>query len=390
MSPNQTRKPKKSREEETMPEADVPFEEENFEETAPEDPESVDHPSGENGAINEDEEVFETSPELRDSGLGAGFVMPEEQDSGLGAGFVVTEEELEALPGLPAEDVALPPQESVTGMPLFDDSVFHDPGPGRQPPPPVGTLTADEKLVGLLVTDARIQALWDRADSLVNHIDQRITSVDAASELLDQLMDAKSLLLEKRANFEEAERRVNEVSFRVEYICSIQHEAPNSARFVLLYESAWGLVFFVAAIYFIVMYFQGVQSGWFTAESLQDQRFLNLSDMFVALGAVLTGGLGGVLGALYALWNYVSKQTFDPAYRFWYYVQPIMGMPIGVFIFLFIMVGFNVTAGSVEVAVGNPFLVYLLALIAGFQQNVVYSIVRQVLRLFKIETEEKK
>ncbi|NJN45099.1 MAG: hypothetical protein HC806_10540 [Anaerolineae bacterium] len=67
----------------------------------------------------------------------------------------------------------------------------------------------------------------------------------------------------------------------------------------------------------------------------------------------------------------------------------MMGLFIGAFIFLFIKISFNVTAGNTTLEIGSPWMVYIMAFIAGYQQNVLYDIIKQVLKLFKIGGEDR-
>lgn len=312
--------------------------------------------------------------------------LPELLDSGLGAGFVTNADDLGEAVGPPTVDPALPPESSTAGMPLFDEAAFLPPGPAaeRNAPALAGERGSTKELLDMFVTSERLNALWHRADQASDLINGNVNSLDVARELLDQVQSARTLLLEKIENYEEAERAMSEVEYRIAYLDRTKEWSKSEAKKVAYYETVWATAFFLLGIYLLTTYFQGIYLVFREPEN----SFLSLTDMFISVGAILSGGLGGVLGAFYALWRYVSKQDFNPIYKIWYYLQPIMGMPIGLFIFLFVKVGFNVTAGAVDVNVGNPFIVFLLALMAGFQQNVVYSIVRQVLHLFKLDDAE--
>ena len=92
----------------------------------------------------------------------------------------------------------------------------------------------------------------------------------------------------------------------------------------------------------------------------------------------------GVVGAMYALWRHVSlKQDFNPQHKMWYYTQPIMGIPIGIVTFLLVRIGIGFTVEGVNVS--SPYAIYMIAWVAGFQQNILYEIIRQMLRIFRFQ-----
>ena len=110
-----------------------------------------------------------------------------------------------------------------------------------------------------------------------------------------------------------------------------------------------------------------------------------MDDLFLGVSTALWGGLGGVVGAMYSLWRHVSlKQDFNPQHKMWYYTQPIMGIPIGVVIFLIVRIGIGFTVEGV-LNFESPYGIYMLAWIAGFQQNILYEIIRQILKLFRVQ-----
>jgi hypothetical protein len=120
--------------------------------------------------------------------------------------------------------------------------------------------------------------------------------------------------------------------------------------------------------------------------------FTSASDVEILVNSLLWGGLGGVVGALYALWRHVAEdQDFDRQFSMWYITNPIMGLFLGAFSFLIIRAGlFSLTSGGgSSAAITSPYFLYVMAWIVGFQQNVAYDIVRRVLGIFRVETPKK-
>jgi len=107
---------------------------------------------------------------------------------------------------------------------------------------------------------------------------------------------------------------------------------------------------------------------------------------------MLWGGLGGVTGALYALWLHVARiQDYDPQYAMWYYTNPIMGVILGAFVHVVVRTGAFAFFGPNQSGDVNPlsYPVFFFAWAVGFQQNLVFSIVSRVLN-FIMPIEKKK
>ncbi len=101
---------------------------------------------------------------------------------------------------------------------------------------------------------------------------------------------------------------------------------------------------------------------------------------------MLWGGIGGVVGGLYALWYHVAdRQDFDKHYSMWYYVQPLMGLVLGAITFLILAGGFLIVQVNItdpNAAAGARLIPYLVAVLAGFKQDFVYDQLERVVSIF--------
>jgi hypothetical protein len=116
----------------------------------------------------------------------------------------------------------------------------------------------------------------------------------------------------------------------------------------------------------------------------------------VALACALWGGIGGVVDAFFALHSHFSKQDFDVRYRPWYFLHPILGLSLGVIVFLLMQAGLlaisntqlkevtaNVTSagGSAGgVPASGTILPIAVALLAGFKQTTAYEFVGRIVK----------
>jgi len=108
------------------------------------------------------------------------------------------------------------------------------------------------------------------------------------------------------------------------------------------------------------------------------------SDVFPFWNTLMWGGIGGIIGALYALWWHVSdQQDFDRQYMMWYLVQPIMGVVLGGIVFLLLTGGFLLLQiKPSDPNAGARLLPYLVAVLAGFRQNFIYNQLDRLIGLF--------
>ena len=111
-----------------------------------------------------------------------------------------------------------------------------------------------------------------------------------------------------------------------------------------------------------------------------------LANILPIINTMLWGGIGGVVGGLYALWYHIAdRQDFDKHYSMWYYVQPLMGLVLGAITFLIIAGGFlivQVNLTDPNAAAGARLIPYLVAVLAGFKQDFVYDQLERVVSIF--------
>ncbi len=317
---------------------------------------------------------------------------PDFEDSGMGAGFFVAEDELQPTQlTLPEEAEYAPPAQPVEEEPekptAFASDLFFAPGPTEEihhPPAVVGDLPADSNIVEKEVTDDRVSKLMYRAEMARRRINDEIDSIELARDLLELIRSSTTLILSGKDNYEEADRSLNEVEFRLSYSRRVKVWSEAIAYRLLAYEVFWLLVLGLGALFIpSILSAMITQLSIVSPSSLPD--FILMDDLFLGVSTALWGGLGGVVGAMYSLWRHVSlKQDFNPQHKMWYYTQPIMGIPIGVVIFLIVRIGIGFTVEGV-LDFASPYAIYMMAWIAGFQQNILYEIIRQILKLFRIQ-----
>jgi hypothetical protein len=248
------------------------------------------------------------------------------------------------------------------------------------PLPPPTNLTPDgAAIIGLYVTPQRVGLLHNRIDSAMEQVKDLVNNLSLAATLFDRLESARQLMFSALDNYDESERLVVEVEHRMEFMRRVRLASRTVGTWLLLYEL---FVFLLLAGVFIYINLEPV------AGLLKDASPLSPVDLVQFFNTLIWGGLGGIVGAFYALWKHIaSEQDFDPQYYLWYLTNPILGIALGAFIFLVFQAGFfSLTAGSEEgITIRSALVIYVFAWVSGFKQNVVYDIVRRILDVFRVE-----
>lgn len=287
---------------------------------------------------------------------------------------VTTNEEFESQPASQAE-IAMPPQEAMRGAPIFSPAAFEEPSPDAglsHPDAPTRPekVPASPEMISLFITDERMNGLWDHIDHVEKEVPVKIPNLYLARELLNDIESARNALLSGRENYEEAKRFVDEAAYRLAFVDRLQYWSSTWGNILFVYETLWGLLFVWGML------------------RLGESAFEPGVAIFVyILSSIIWGGIGGITGALLSLIKHITKyQDFDIQYRMWYLGSPVIGAVVGLFIYGVIQVGlFSMTDGNIV----SPFIVYILAWLGGYQQNVLTDIVKRLLKTFEISSSEK-
>jgi hypothetical protein len=302
--------------------------------------------------------VDSVSPELMDGGMSAGY--PPTRDKDL----------------TPAPDVSIekPEPSAMSGAPPFSPESFEPPDPfssstDREGLVQDGQHPAKPEMLKLLVTDEDIQQLWDRADIAQKGVIEHIATIPLGQKMLNFIQNGKNELLGGKENFEEAERFINEVEYRVSFSRKLKSLSKVYTTGLYLYEIAWA----VGLLLFLIIGI-GVSAAFASAkmEGTPDQTYL--------LTSMVWGGFGGVIGALLALIKHIAiDQDFDKQHTWWYFSSPTMGVGMGAVVYLFLHVGlFSIVGADTDIA--SPLVIYVFAWLAGYQQNIFTDLVKRMMK----------
>lgn len=203
--------------------------------------------------------------------------------------------------------------------------------------------------------------LWETINKLYGRVSKELSTALPQDQKtgLALLQEAQDILLEKPRQFDLAKYNVSQVETLLQKRQAIVGSSKTMGWWIFAYDIVW-IVALVALIFLLPADFPR-------------------TDLVALRSAMIWGTMGGVLGGFYGLYRHVSTyQDFDRQYGMWYFAQPIIGMLLGVAVYLIWNAGFlpiNVEGSS---AVMN-LLPDLLAFIGGFRQRFVLDLIARVI-----------
>jgi hypothetical protein len=333
-------------------------------------------------SIPEDAETdfYQPLEEYPDDGMGTAAeeafmvdsISPELMDGGMSAGYPPTRDE--DLTPSPYVSIEKPEPSAMSGAPIFSPESFEPPDPfsdtsDREELIQNAEHLAKPEMLKLLVTDEDIQQLWERADIAQKGVIDHIATIPLGQKMLNFIQNGKNELLGGKENYEEAERYINEVEYRVSFSRKLKSLSKVYTTGLYLYEIVWAVVLLLFLVLGI-----GVSAAFASAkmEGTPDQTYL--------LTSMVWGGFGGVIGALLALIKHIAiDQDFDKQHTWWYFSSPTMGVGMGAVVYLFLHVGlFSIVGADTDIA--SPLVIYVFAWLAGYQQNVFTDLVKRMMK----------
>jgi hypothetical protein len=273
------------------------------------------------------------------------------------------------LPPPPDRDVSslLEEQASLKGSSSIEIDKIAIPGDRR-----------GQKKDSLLVSELRWKRLHAKSDLLRERIGKEIDNPHLKKLLLDQIAIACDRDLKTREEFEESERILNEVEGRIHLEEQVQRWSASLKSWVLVYEIIF-VVLFVVGLFLLPNMIKDLIPRWFPELSIA-----GLADINTMIISMMWGGLGGIVSALIGLWAHRAlHQEIDRPWAIWFFANPFMGIVLGALIFLLlraILLGlFPSTSGRFQYS----WILYILAGIAGFEQNIFYDLIERGMKIFE-------
>ena len=245
-------------------------------------------------------------------------------------------------------------------------------------------LTPDRALLARLVTDERLDALWDELHQAQDEVLQRVQGDRTLADSYQQeLLEATALLLQNRANYDD----VRSILYRVRADLAREDKVRRDIRRYKPQVLAYILLAFV--LWLVLM----------TLEPLFRQFMADVVGL-EALGLIyhptLFGMLGGIVNAYFTLNKHtIQQQDFDPNHISWYLMNPVIGLIMGLLMTLVFgtgivsTIGIGVLDANQSQMLGQyPFLLWVLCFLAGYNQNVVLRLLNRAFSLLRTHPDD--
>jgi hypothetical protein len=232
--------------------------------------------------------------------------------------------------------------------------------------------------------DPRFEERWERLHREIDNLYAQVQidvgiSRQLTEECLELLSQARSLLIPAHPeNLPQAELNVERARARLKRARESDALAGSQGARALVWEGLWFVIFVVALL-----------NAGRLVERFQLGGAAGGAEATVLVSALAWGGIGGAVAGFYSLPWHISRREYDGQYNLFYYVQPSMGMALGGMTFLMLNAIFTALLGQplaiTPADVGGtrlsliPYLMYLLAWLAGFKQEFVYDLLDRVL-----------
>jgi hypothetical protein len=238
-----------------------------------------------------------------------------------------------------------------------------------------------------LVGKERREALWEETLKLYQVVPEVLAGDANQADSLRLLQEAQTILLETPHQFDMARYKVGQVQASVTRRRNVNRWSKTYGWGIFLYEMVWIVVLLsgtlgastvVSAIWSLVVVVVGGQG--------KPDALLGLWN------TMMWGGMGGVIGAIYTLhWHVARLADFHKKYTMWYVAQPVVGLLLGLLVYLLIGPGFttglDMTGTGREVR--NTLFPYVVACIGGFRQQSLLELVDRVVQVILGLTQRK-
>lgn len=238
----------------------------------------------------------------------------------------------------------------------------------RPPQPSEPELEADKDLSEKLITQERLDALWNEINETYSLAISGVRGDFRTTEsALADLKKAREMLLAGTENFDNAEELVKRVKARLRLEEKVRQWSRTRGTWLAIYLVVWLLLLSTLSLLTnrIDAIAQQFVPAWMAASFLPG----------------LFGGLGGVVGALWVLIKHIARERdFDPLHTPWYVTNPFLGFALGVITYLLLRASGGLLGADPQVLEGTAPGLYALCVIVGFNQNVLWALVDRIIK----------
>jgi hypothetical protein len=203
-----------------------------------------------------------------------------------------------------------------------------------------------------------------------------------ATECYNLLLKARDIVLRNDVSrLAQAEYYVGQARARLKRASTSAVGARKNAWWIFAWGLLWGMLYAASVILLDSAYVQNSIARLNLQNSVIEPRVL--------LPAMVWGGIGGVLAIWYSLFKHISARDFDGHYNISYLGKPFFGLVLGATVYMIVSLlitslgvwpsGATTTTGA-AVPMVTPWVIYFVAMVAGFKENRVFGLVDQIMK----------
>ena len=204
-----------------------------------------------------------------------------------------------------------------------------------------------------------------------------------ATECYNALLKARDIVLRNDVSrLAQAEYYVKLARARLKRASTSANGARKNAWWIFAWGLLWGMVYAASIILLDSAYVQDTIALLNLRNSVIDPKVL--------LPAMVWGGIGGVLAIWYSLFKHISARDFDGHYNISYLGKPFFGLVLGATVYMIVSLlvtslgiwpsGMTDSTTGAAVPMVTPWVIYFVAMVAGFKENRVFGLVDQVMK----------
>ena len=235
------------------------------------------------------------------------------------------------------------------------------------------------------------EAAGDRLAKLNAEIDEAYEQVlnevgdneSIATECYNALLKARDIVLRNDVSrLAQAEYYVKLARARLKRASKSAIGARKNAWWIFAWGLLWGMLYAASIVLLDSAYVQDALALLNLKNSVIDPKVL--------LPAMVWGGIGGVLAIWYSLFKHISARDFDGNYNISYLGKPFFGLVLGATVYMIVSLlvtslgiwpsGLTNSETGAAVPMVTPWVVYFVAMVAGFKENRVFGLIDQIMK----------
>jgi hypothetical protein len=249
---------------------------------------------------------------------------------------------------------------------------------------PETPLPADQEAELTEASSDRMANLNAEIDDVYDQVLNQVGDNESiAIECYNALLKARDIVLrDDVGRLAQAEYYVKLARARLKRAAASAAGARKNAWWIFAWGLIWGMLYAAGILLLDSAYVQDAIARLNLTNSVIDPKVL--------LPSMVWGGIGGVLAIWYSLFKHISARDFDGNYNISYLGKPFFGLVLGATVYMVVSLlvtslgiwpsGATSSETGAAIPMVTPWIIYFVAMVAGFKENRVFGLIDQIMR----------